>query len=53
MKTKDDYVLYKLKNQQYIAYNLWFSSINKGMLSEFRNYNDIRISVLIVERHLN
>lgn len=53
MKLKDIDVIYKLKNQQHIAYNLWFSSINKGNLLDFRNYNDIRKSVLIVERHLN
>lgn len=53
MKIKDIDVIYKLKNQQHIAYNLWYSSFNKGNLLEFRNYNDIRISVLIVQRHLN
>ena len=53
MKIRDIDVIYKLKNQQHITYNLWFSSLNKGYLIDFRNYNDIRISILIVERHLN
>ena len=53
MKIKDDYVLYKLSNHKFKVYNLWYSSYNKGYLSEFRNYNSLYISVFIIQRHLN
>jgi len=53
MKIKDNDVLYKLRNQRLLAYNLWYSSFNKGNLSEFRNYDSLRISVEILQRHLN
>lgn len=53
MKIKDDYVLYSLSNHKFKVYNLWYSSFRRVKLSEFRNYNSLYISVLIVQRHLN
>ena len=53
MKVKDIDVIYKLKNQKHIVFNLWYSSISDIGLSEFRNYNSLYISVFIIQRHLN